>query len=215
MVEDKPPARYVPGRPSVVCPHCRTPQPMDQSFCGNCGWNIANNRPPISEEPMALPPKKKRGLLPFALVTFVVMFGAYVGSLQAGFAFATSTGTSMEPLLHAGDAVVIRKVAVEDLQQGDVVAVQYRSVYLLHRIVELYDIPPGIRMAVTKGDNLPDPEPAVPASRIRGRLIFEVPLLGAGARFTGAGNGYLFALYALTAAVLSGLIFRLARRHGL
>lgn len=54
MNEDE--SRPSPRRPGVICPHCRSSQPMGQLFCGNCGWNISTGKPPVIEEPIAAPP---------------------------------------------------------------------------------------------------------------------------------------------------------------
>lgn len=36
-------------RPGVICQNCRQSQPMDNAFCGKCGWNLATNKPPAAE----------------------------------------------------------------------------------------------------------------------------------------------------------------------
>jgi hypothetical protein len=49
---------------------------------------------------------------------------------------------------------------------------------------------PHERIVITKGDNLPEPDPPVLATDIQGRLVAKVPLLGSSARTVGIEDGF-------------------------
>jgi len=102
-------------------------------------------------------------------------------------------GSSMEPAIHLGSAVVISPVAASDLGVGDVVSLQVgeAKTVFTHRIVAIVDRPDG-RWIRTKGDANSDPDPElVPASAVIGRVDVTIPAVG-----------YLMALLSLPVGVL-------------
>ncbi len=114
--------------------------------------------------------------------------------------YVTTTGTSMEPLLHGGDLAVVYPSS--EYVVGDVVAYRNPDIHhvVLHRIVAL----DGDRFVV-KGDNnswMDDYHPA--ASEIFGSMAFHVPDLGMrlGAVRTPWGIGAIVSLAGL--AVFGG-----------
>jgi signal peptidase I len=82
----------------------------------------------------------------------------------------------MKPVLQPGDLAVSVKPA--RLQPGDIVS--YRSStnpqeIVSHRLIKNY---PSRGYVITKGDNLTQPDPAVPLSAVTGRTIKVIPKLG-------------------------------------
>ena len=109
------------------------------------------------------------------LIWFVVgVFPVYPSVVLTG---------SMEPLISAGDVVIIRKItAEEDLSRigvGDVISFQYDGAVVCHRIVEIVTDEAGNINYRTKGDNNSsgDSRPVHPNS-LRGELIGVVPKIG-------------------------------------
>ena len=102
-------------------------------------------------------------------------------------------GTSMEPAIAMGSAIVVAPVPASDLKVGDVVSLRAgedRALFT-HRVVEVIDAPDG-RYVQTKGDanERPDPTP-IHESAIEGRVELTIPLAG-----------YLIALLSIPTGVL-------------
>ena len=102
-------------------------------------------------------------------------------------------GSSMEPAIGLGAAIVIRPVPAEALAVGDVVTLHAgeKSAIYTHRIIEVVDRPDG-RWIRTKGDANATPDPTlIHASAVVGRTELAIPLVG-----------YLLALLSIPAGVL-------------
>lgn len=142
-----------------------------------------------------------------AAVWLALLFGTRVVGLEA----AESHGTSMEPVLHQGDALVLGSTDAATLHVGDVVWALHEGWPILHRVIEIHTDARGERIVVTKGDNLPDPDPPVKAADVQGQLVLKVPALGTVARAVGVGDGYkLLALLVqgfAAASILFGLVY--------
>jgi len=125
----------------------------------------------------------------------VVLLGVAVGKLAplTGRQSIAIGGSSMEPAVPLGAAVVVSPVPASSLAVGDVVSLQVGAAHAVftHRIVALVDREDG-RWVRTKGDANRDPDPElVPASAIIGRVDAVIPALG-----------YLLALLSLPIGVL-------------
>jgi len=102
-------------------------------------------------------------------------------------------GTSMEPAIAMGSAIVVAPVPASDLKVGDVVSLRAgedRALFT-HRVIEVIDAPDG-RYVETKGDanERTDPTP-IHESAIEGRVELTIPLAG-----------YLIALLSIPTGVL-------------
>jgi len=119
---------------------------------------------------------KKRALdfltgtvLPTAAV-LLVMIGAYYA---AGVALRTDAPvrlvqidmspwyvTSMYPTLVAGDVIVVEGVGQDDVRVGDVIIFEraYSPVPVIHRVIQILEIPGGGKSFRTKGDYNPIPD---------------------------------------------------------
>jgi hypothetical protein len=75
-------------------------------------------------------------------------------------------GTSMTPLLRDGDFVILQPLPVEFLRPGDLIAFRCDGDTVTHRLIAIQ--PDGL---LTRGDNLPEPDPLVSPERVLGRAI--------------------------------------------
>jgi signal peptidase I len=102
-------------------------------------------------------------------------------------------GSSMEPAIGLGAAIVIRPVPAETLAVGDVVTLHAgeKSAIYTHRIIEVVDRPDG-RWIRTQGDANAHPDPTlIHSSAVVGRTELAIPLIG-----------YLLALLSIPTGVL-------------
>jgi len=102
-------------------------------------------------------------------------------------------GSSMEPAIGLGAAIVIRPVPAEALAVGDVVTLHAgeKSAIYTHRIIEVVDRPDG-RWIRTQGDANAHPDPTlIHSSAVVGRTELAIPLVG-----------YLLALLSIPTGVL-------------
>jgi signal peptidase len=102
-------------------------------------------------------------------------------------------GSSMEPAIGLGAAIVIRPVPAEALTVGDVVTLHAgeKSAIYTHRIIEVVDRPDG-RWIRTQGDANAHPDPTlIHSSAVVGRTELAIPLVG-----------YLIALLSIPTGVL-------------
>jgi signal peptidase len=141
-----------------------------------------------------------RRIVDLALIglIIVVLFGLFLGKLVplTGHQTIIIGGSSMEPAIHLGSAIVIGPVAPEDLAEGDMVSLQVgpNRTTFTHRIVAVVPRPDGVWVR-TKGDANADPDPTlVPATSIVGRVEWSVPWAG-----------YLLALLSLPVGVIFAL----------
>jgi signal peptidase I len=137
-------------------------------------------------------------LVASSVVAALVMpqvLGVTVGHIQ---------GTSMEPLLRPGDAVVVGSTRGRVFGVGDVVLFRQTGKLTLHRIVEQRKDQDGFVWLVTQGDNNRAPDAPIRASQVEGKLIGTIPLVGSFSRAleSVAGEGGPWGI-ALTFAVLA------------
>ncbi len=124
-------------------------------------------------------------------------------------------GSSMEPAIHLGAAMVVAPVDPAALSVGDVVSmhVSDANAVFTHRIVAIVDQPDG-RYVQTKGDANPDPDPTLVAtSAIIGRVELSIPLMGFVLALLSVPAGVIFVLsLAATLLALAGLLDHLDPR---
>ena len=77
-------------------------------------------------------------------------------------------GASMLPALWPGDLLTINAVPVTAIRRGDIVLSVRNGRFCIHRLTQLGDAI-GVDW-ITRGDALPDPDPAMPATAILGRV---------------------------------------------
>ncbi len=146
----------------------------------------------------------RRGLvLASALfVAFLISGGIFVFTPLVGLRMAHTSGTSMEPAYKEGDVVLIKDVSQSDLHVGDIVVFNALGKQFMHRIIEERTGPDGQLIVVTQGDNVASSDFPIRATQVTGRLVGEVPLLGAVSRLLDAQGGfYVYRSAVLTLAV--------------
>ncbi|GAB3410787.1 hypothetical protein GCM10027515_31550 [Schumannella luteola] len=140
---------------------------------------------------VAAKPEKRRGPLHYVGVTIsaaLLLFVAIVALLVVAIPAATGSTpytvltSSMEPKYPAGTLVVIKPVAAENVQVGDVITYQLHSgepEVVTHRVIAIDNPIGGERTFTTKGDNndIADAAP-VREVQVRGELWYAVPLIG-------------------------------------
>ena len=113
-------------------------------------------------------------------------------------------GSSMEPAIGLGAAIVIRPVPPEALAVGDVVTLHAgdKNAIYTHRIIEIVDRPDG-RWVQTQGDANAHPDPTlIHSSAIVGRTELAIPLVGFLLALLSIPTGVLF-LVGLAATLLA------------
>jgi signal peptidase I len=125
-----------------------------------------------------------RRVLDVLLMALIVMvlFGVLLGKLVplTGRQAIIVGGSSMEPAIGIGSAIVVTPIAPADLAVGEVVTMHAgtENAIYTHRIIEVLDRPDG-RWIQTKGDANPHPDPTtIAASAVVGRVEFSLPYMG-------------------------------------
>jgi len=134
---------------------------------------------------MRLRKAKEQHLSTLALVVPIVIFLLFFRPTFLGgdVTYVIATGSSMEPLIHHGDLLVLKRAS--SYQVGDIVGYKpflpagvssdYRLPLIVHRIVDV----DKRGWFVTKGDNFDRKDPyAVKEDLIVGKFWFSVPYLG-------------------------------------
>lgn len=109
---------------------------------------------------------------------------------------------SMEPALHPGDAVVVKKVAARALRAGDVIAYRdplHPAIFITHRIVT---INARKNTVVTKGDNESVADTPFDTSLIIGRVSYGLVKAGYLLDFLRSPAGLILGTYMPAAIVL-------------
>ncbi len=121
--------------------------------------------------------KKVLHIFSIALQILVILLAGLLLSFRLlGWEQYTVLTGSMEPGLPVGSLLVVRPVEKEDISVGDVITF-YSSGgqdVVTHRVLDVTE-----DHIITKGDanNVRDPSP-VPFNRVKGKLVFSIPLLG-------------------------------------
>ena len=83
------------------------------------------------------------------------------------------SGGSMEPVLHNGDAILIRQVPFTSLTEGNIIVFSRDGELIVHEIVER-----GESSVITKGTANPVPDEPVGELEYRARMVAKIPGLG-------------------------------------
>ena len=145
----------------------------------------------------------KRALsLIFIVAVCLTGFMAVRGTMP----FMPVFGTSMEPVLHAGNLIIIQGKAPADVKVGDIIvynvpkAIQDYYNYppvVAHRVTEVRDTEFGIAWR-TKGDNAGEDPFTVRANDLRGTVSNQIPFLGFPFLFLQSQQGLMFVIIALS-----------------
>lgn len=109
---------------------------------------------------------------------------------------------SMSPTLKTGDAAVVQSKHASLLRAGQVVAFSSshdNDVIVSHRIIGTDLSTNSLR---TQGDALDNPDPVVPASRVKGQIVAVMPKFGYVLNLFRSTAGLLFLIYIPAAFIL-------------
>jgi signal peptidase len=125
-----------------------------------------------------------------ALAVVLIVIPKATGSMPL-----TVLTQSMEPTLPPGTLVVVRPVATDQIEVGDVVTYQITSgqaAVVTHRVIAVSSSSDGGRTFTTKGDNndVADSKPVLPA-QIRGTVWYSLPALGTVNQFVNGSRAWL------------------------
>jgi len=139
------------------------------------------------------------------LILLVAAAIAALLSLRGMMPFMPVFGTSMEPMLKAGDLILIESIAPSEVKEGDIIVFNVPG-----PVREHYNYPPVVAHRVikvntdngitfrTKGDNVAGEEPfTVRAQDLRGQVGRHIPYLGFPLLFLQSKYGMVFAIAAL------------------
>jgi signal peptidase I len=171
---------------------------------------------------MRLPKQRQRyrqqilrwgGLLSVVLFTLGSVGGVVLWRLQSVELLSVQSG-SMSPLIHKGDAVLVRKQASAAIRAGDIVS--YPSLInsqeiITHRVV--YIDPAGIQM-VTKGDANASVDPVADASTVIGGVRSVVPKAGFIIDMLHSWHGLTALVYFPATLILIQEMWRIVRYYG-
>ncbi len=159
-------------------------------------------------------PARIKGIVSVRLVVLLCLLlysglSAYSGSLLP---LRLVKGASMEPALHAGDVVLVKRVSPSQIKEGDIIAYEIPDAAgassagslsgILHRVVGT-KVKEGQRVLITRGDNGEiDPWP-VPPSAIQGKLELRIPWIGIPVLLATSARGVLF----ISIAALLSIIY--------
>ena len=111
---------------------------------------------------------------------------------------------SMAPTVPVGAMVVIEPVEIEEILPGDIITFQspeMMDTVVTHRVIEV-SVMGGERAFRTQGDANEDPDlNLLPASKVLGRVMFDLPYLGYLSQFIRTRQGW-FVIIIIPAAIL-------------
>ena len=112
-----------------------------------------------------------------ALLGLVTLVGT-VGAVRAGLQPLVVRSGSMEPTIHTGSMVLVRKIPAAQIKVGDVVAVERPDhTRVTHRVIARKALGPNAELTL-KGDANEDPDPVPVTVSHAYRMVGSVPLLG-------------------------------------
>lgn len=144
----------------------------------------------------------------FAVVTLYMGYRNFKGDQL----LSVQTG-SMVPVFYPGDAVATRKVTLEELLVGDIVAYRSRDnpkVLVSHRLVSINHVTGKL---ITHGDALELQDVPFPASQVVGTVYKVVPNAGMVLDWLHKPVGLIIAVYIPAAFILGGEAKRLAKQY--
>lgn len=141
-------------------------------------------------------------------LTLIVIVALFLGGFMAVrgiMPFMPVFGTSMEPVLHAGNMIVIQSMLPEEVKEGDIIVYNVPSAIqdyynyppvVAHRVTEVRATDYGIAWR-TAGDNAGEDPFTVRANDLRGTVNYQIPYLGFPLLFLQSTQGTMFVIIAL------------------
>lgn len=146
------------------------------------GFIIIQNSIQLSQKPTSKRNRVKKTdpALSWTAVAIVCVFIVFFSTGFFGVQPTVIYSGSMRPGIDVGDIVIISKVPIEEIHEGDII--QYKTanstIPIVHRVYNI-SYNGDIKLYITKGDanNEPDINPVLP-EQIVGKAVFNIPKLG-------------------------------------
>lgn len=162
-------------------------------------------------------------VVPVLTLLVLLAYGTLALAWQVNPPFLGVRGTTMEPVFHTGDLVLLHHVDPDQLRTGDLVSVTVprtdRRRYGLarqeaDRVVGLRHLKGGGLRVSLMGRNEQAPDPfSVPAVQVQGEVAGTIPYLGWLVLFFESGPVDVFLVSLILLLVVLGSLVHLERRH--
>jgi signal peptidase len=130
----------------------------------------------VDEEPQKEKPQKKTSYTWIAVALISVSL-LWLNSGLFGVRPFLVSGVSMEPVLKAGDIVIVQNVKPEEISSGDIILFRRGANRILHRVIETYESKGAIYF-VTQGDANNVTDIPVSYTDVEGKARFTIPKIG-------------------------------------
>ncbi len=121
-------------------------------------------------------------LIAFVVILFIMRFSGVTPSLFGYQIFRVSSG-STEPVLAKGDVILVQKVPLSEINEGDIITYKsqekkIKDRMVTHRVVAKPELTNGRYSFRTKGDvNGTELDPVVYGDQVQGRYVKKLPLI--------------------------------------
>ncbi|MEM4978728.1 MAG: signal peptidase I, partial [Candidatus Nezhaarchaeales archaeon] len=106
-----------------------------------------------------------------AILVVVAFFEVLKVASGTDVPLAIVEGTSMVPVLHSGDIVLLVGAKPSDLKVGDIIVYKYGGKFIIHKIIHI-EVKDGKYFFVTQGENNKAPDPyLVSEDQVVGRVF--------------------------------------------
>ncbi len=156
-------------------------------------------------------------------IALIIIILYLIGTVGVAYVFGVETpfmvvvSRSMEPTINVNDIIVVRAVDPQDIEVGDIIVFKNpmgRDIPIVHRVVDIVELPTGDIGFITKGDNNPVKDPwVVSEEMVIGEVIYVIPQIGYLSRILNESPLIRFGLIALIVLVLVYLEYRDYRRE--
>lgn len=128
----------------------------------------------------------------FFAIPIIVIIGILIFPFVAfyGNDILIITSTSMQPVLHPNDLIIVENIPIDQVSNGDIITFESHMEFgiVAHRVIEIHDEFDHISLS-TKGDNIQHPDPwLVTENDFIGKVVHIIPdvgiLLSGPVRFT-------------------------------
>lgn len=128
----------------------------------------------------SVPARLIKGISPRSIIfNFVIILSVVIFVLGGTSYIPTAIVTnSMYPNIKVGDVVITKKMSIDKIKIGDIIHIQRKDYYVIHRVVEK-NIYQGKVQIVTKGDNNKSQDyESVTEDQVIGKIVLIVPKIG-------------------------------------
>ena len=121
-----------------------------------------------------------------ALILYLIIQASLMVTLGVEKPLYVVISGSMEPTYEKGDILVVKRVNVDTIVEGDIIVFDspFGGIPIVHRVYEIRGSF-GERYFVTKGDNNPSPDtyyqtehPGIPGEHVIGEPLVKIPKIG-------------------------------------